>query len=140
MDKQYPCEWQVARLAPALTHTPGSVDPDVGFCVQCDARTRANCTGVAPIPNAGYWVSHPRSPLVHRCLVDAACLKTAGGLNSAAAGDAMFSWQMRYRDRSVEQLRDLEPATGRPMYENYTALQCSQGYKVRRRREVARCC
>lgn len=103
----------------------------MGYCVQCDARTNANCTGVAPIPNDGYWVSHPRSPLVHRCLVDAACLKTARGRRRDAAADAMFSWQMRYRDRGVQQLAAVEPATGRPMYENYTALQCSEGYQVR---------
>jgi hypothetical protein len=118
--------------------SPPSVDPDVGECTQCDTRTNANCTGVAPIPLSGYWTSHPRSPLVHRCLVDAACdrkahAKIAGlralGLNDA--GDAMFDWAMRHRDKSIAELNAANGTAG-PLFKEWWGLECSRGYQVRR--------
>lgn len=104
---------------------PRSVDPSVGFCVQCDAKTPANCTGVAPIPARGYWASHPRSPLVHRCLVDAACAKAGPG-----AGEDMFAWAVAHKDLNISQLAAVGEG-GRPLFEEYTELMCSPGYEVR---------
>ena len=122
---------------------PGSysVDPALGFCVQCDNRTPADCRGVAAIPLDGYWASHPRSPLVHRCLVDAACMKARPG----AAG-AMLAWAARHKDLSVRQLNALAPTAAsngssnsnsgagasdapRPLFLEYVSLQCSPGYE-----------
>lgn len=91
--------------------------------MQCDAKTPANCTGVAPIPAPGYWASHPRSPLLHRCLVDAACLKRPGGAGK------MFSWAAAHKDLDVAALAAVGQ-DGRPLYDEYTELMCSPGYEV----------
>ncbi|KAI8472522.1 MAG: hypothetical protein J3K34DRAFT_519707 [Monoraphidium minutum] len=99
-----------------------SVEPRFGFCVQCNAETNANCTGVAPIPNQGYWVSHPRSPLLHRCLVDVACSKVRDG------AEGMYQWALRNRGLSVAEL-NAATAEGPPLYQNYTAMQCASGYE-----------
>ncbi|GBF89398.1 hypothetical protein Rsub_01970 [Raphidocelis subcapitata] len=105
-----------------------SVDPDFGACAQCDERTHANCTGVAPVPLPGFWTSHPRSPLVHRCLVAAACGAPAGAPAEAARQAALFEWAWRRRDWSVGRLGEAGEG-GAPVYVEYTALQCSRGYQ-----------
>jgi len=101
----------------------------VGFCVQCDVKTHANCTGVAPIPIDGFWQSHPRSPLVHRCLVDAACNKQKG--RRVGAAGAMYNWAVLNRDKSIGELGVVDAATGLPLYREYTDMQCANGYQVR---------
>lgn len=107
------------------------MDPDFGSCAQCDERTHANCTGVAPLPLRGYWTSHPRSPLSHRCLVTAACGAPARGGAAAeeARQAALFAWAWTRRDWSVARLGEAGPG-GAPVYEEYTALQCGPGYQV----------
>ena len=104
-----------------------SLNPDVGYCIPCSAATRANCTGVAPIPLDGYWVSSARSPVVHRCLVDAACHKA----NKTAAGD-MYNWALRYRDVGTKALLTQQTPNGTPLYMEYQDALCSPGYTVQR--------
>ena len=81
-----------AALAPCQECRPGSISLDPlasGGCTRCGDSLHANCTGFALVPNSGYYHSHPRSPLVHRCLLAAACQ------GDARQGD-MQAWAQRH--------------------------------------------
>ena len=110
-----------ALLAPCQPCRPGTVSLDPGAsggCTRCDDSVHANCTGYAMVPVDGYYHSHPRSPLVHRCLLAAACTR-------AARQGEMQAWARAHAADSVAQLA--------PVYREYTGMQCAEGYQVRGR-------
>ena len=92
-----------------------SLDPYAkGGCIRCDDGSHSNCTGYAKMPNKGWWHSHPRSPLVHRCLLDRAC---------APNHTQMQAWAAKRRQLSIRQLAPAE-------YQEYVDMQCAEGYQV----------
>ena len=94
-----------------------SLDPLAsGGCNRCDEGSHATCTGSALLPHSGWWHSHPRSPVVHRCLAAAACQHQA-----AAAG--MQEWARAHAEEQVEGMEGV--------YQEYVGMQCAQGYQVR---------
>jgi hypothetical protein len=106
-------------LSPCQICRPGTVSLDpvaTGGCNRCDEAAHANCTGPAKIPNNGWWHSHPRSPLVHKCLLAAAC-------NHTARAGAMQEWALTH---AVDGVPELEGS-----YREYVEMQCAAGYQVR---------
>ncbi|KAI8472269.1 MAG: hypothetical protein J3K34DRAFT_504194 [Monoraphidium minutum] len=90
-----------------------SLDPLAsGGCVVCEGSMHAMCTGDALIPDDGWWQSHPRSPLVHRCLLADAC-------NHSARAGEMRAWASAHAAMTAGELDYLE----------YTQLQCATGYE-----------
>ena len=107
-----------AQCDPCRQGTAG-FDPAARFgCVRCgeSSRLRANCTGAAMIPEDGYWHSHPRSPLLHKCLAVNACR-----WSNEAAG--MRGWVEAHTSLTIAQLL--------PTFDEYVGMQCANGSQVR---------
>ena len=107
-----------AALSPCQKCQPGSVSLDplaAGGCMRCTDSMHADCSGDGLVPFDGYFQSHPRSPLVHRCVMAAAC-------QASLRQQEMQRWARGHAAASVD---DLEPD-----YQEYVNMQCADGYEV----------
>jgi hypothetical protein len=105
-------------LAPCARCRQGTVSLDplaAGGCNVYGGGGNANCTGVVVLPDSGHWHSHPRSPLVLRCLAADACAHDD-------AREAMARWAADRAGLSVEELE--------PLYREYVAMQCAEGHEA----------
>jgi hypothetical protein len=99
-----------------------SLDPyALGKCIRCDQSAHASCTGATKVPDAGWWVSHPRSPLVHRCLHAPACSPNASAMQEWGARNA------KYTIRELNSMNRVGTTSGIP---DFVGLQCAKGYQV----------
>lgn len=106
------------QLAPCQKCLPGtiSLDPSAaGGCMRCGSSMTANCSGDAMVPYDGFWHSHPRSPLIHRCLLAAAC-------QPSKHVDGMQAWAREHANESLQEMSS--------SYHDYVEMQCVAGYEV----------
>eukprot|EP00775_Hariotina_reticulata_P009586 gene9586-9749_t len=82
------------------------------------------CRGAAVVPASGFYQSHPRNPLIHRCMAASACAR------SPAALAAMAEWSYRQAHLTTSQLNqgDRSAAVPVPLYMEYMSNMCSPGY------------
>eukprot|EP00878_Enallax_costatus_P009740 GHUV01010172.1.p1 GENE.GHUV01010172.1~~GHUV01010172.1.p1 ORF type:complete len:404 (+),score=84.90 GHUV01010172.1:227-1438(+) len=96
--------------------------PVCGQCALLGNNLYDLCNLAAVVPANGVYQSHPRSPLLHRCITAAACSR------NSTVQQAMADWAAEHASMTITQLNEKSNGTGLPYYQPYVANMCSSGY------------